>query len=370
MEFWSMQRRGANYGPGRLRPDAFRAAARAGIEFFRLRLESLAPQQRDFLIGDADHYQRLNATDLALLRTILDEADKNGIKIVLTMFSLPGCRAKRDVTDPSDGRLWRDEAYQRQAFALWRDLARQMKGHPSIVAYNPLNEPHPEREFGFDKPDDPRFASWLERIRGTTPDLDRFNRKMVAAIREADADTPVILDGWFYADPGGFRYNVPVADYRTLYALHNLGPWKFTTFRVNNGRFAYPDRMPAKNNAVAKWTIDNLKALVEPVEAFAARHQIPPNRIIASEFWCDRRIPGAAAYLADELRIYNEHGWHWAFYTFRPEGAWTGLDYEIPPTAKLAQIWDAEKRGEDLERLKPRGGNPVWAVIQRALSHQ
>src|SRR6185503_2178520 len=158
---------------------------------------------------------------------------KRGIKVVLTMFSLPGARAKKDVSDRSDGRIWRDEKYQEQGFAFWRDLARQLKDHPAIVAYNPLNEPHPDREFGFDSPSAPGFAKWLTGIRGTTPDLDHFNRRMVAAIREADPETPIILDGWFYEDPGGFRYNLPVSDQRTLYALHNLGPWNFTTFRIN-----------------------------------------------------------------------------------------------------------------------------------------
>jgi hypothetical protein len=366
MNYWSVQRRGANYGPIRLRRDDLRAAAEKGIEFFRLR-DSLQSASKNFLIGSADRYQGIPAADIQQLRNILDEIDKAGLKVVFVMFSLPGSRAKNDVSDPRDGRIWRDEQFQQQAFAFWRDLARQLRNHPAIVAYNPLNEPHPEREFGFDNPDDPRFATWLASIRGTTPDLDRFNERMVAAIREVDPDTPIILDGWFYADPRGFRYNQPVADTRTLYALHNLGPWNYTTFRINKGRFAYPQRMPGGKDASERWTIENLRAIVEPVRDFAKRNNIPPHRIIATEFWCDRRVEGAAAYLADELRVYNEFGWHWAFYGFRGEGAWTGLDYEIPPNAKVGLLYDAEKRHIDLEPLKPRRPNPVWAVIQREL---
>jgi endoglucanase len=115
------------------------------------------------------------------------------------------------------------------------------------------------------------------------------------------------------------------------------------------------------------WNVNNLKAIVAPVEAFAVRNNLPPQRIIASEFWCDRRVEGVAAYLADELRVYNERGWHWAFYAFRGEGSWTGLDYEIPLNAPLGKLWEAEKRGEDLEPVKPRRDNPVWQVIQREL---
>ncbi len=370
MAYWSVQRRGANYGPARLRPEEIQAAANAGIEFFRLRVDSLPPAQSDFLIGNADHYEAINEADLKQLRLILDESEKRGIKVVLTMFSLPGCRGKKDVSDSSDGRLWREEKYQEQAFAFWRDLARRLMNHSAIVAYNPLNEPHPDREFGFDSPGDPGFTKWRAGIRGTTPDLDRFNQRIVAAIREVDPKTPIILDGWFYADPEAFRHNLPVSDKRTLYALHNLGPWSFAAFRINKSRFEYPTRMPAGKDKVEPWTIDNLRATVDAVVAFAARYDIPSNRIIASEFWCDRRVAGVAAYLADELRIYNERGWHWAFYTFRGEGTWTGLDYEIPADAPLGKLSEAAKRGDDLEPLKPRGDNPVWEVIQRELKHR
>ena len=47
----SEQRRGANGGLTRLRPDWFEAAAAAGIQFIRLRVDELTPSGRDFLIG-------------------------------------------------------------------------------------------------------------------------------------------------------------------------------------------------------------------------------------------------------------------------------------------------------------------------------
>src|SRR5258706_14650720 len=99
------------------------------------------------------------------------------------MFSLPGCRGKKDVSDSSDGRLWREEKYQEQAFAFWRDLARRLMNHSAIVAYNPLNEPHPDREFGFDSPGDPGFTKWRAGIHGTNPPLHRLHQKVTGAIQ-------------------------------------------------------------------------------------------------------------------------------------------------------------------------------------------
>jgi BNR repeat-like domain len=142
-------------------------------------------------------------------------------------------------------------------------------------------------------------------------------------------------------------------------ASDKMAYWSAQRRGANHG----PVRLgPADLQAAANAGID-----FEPARAFAARYDVPKHRIIVSEFWCDRRVNGAALYLADEMPIYNELGWHWAFYGFRGEGAWTGLDYEIPLDARIAHLWDAEKRGEDLEPLKPRRDNPVWAVIQREL---
>ena len=38
------------------------------------------------------------------------------------------------------------------------------------------------------------------------------------------------------------------------------------------------------------------------MQRFAERYEIPSHRIIASEFWYDRRLEGAAAYLSDLMK--------------------------------------------------------------------
>jgi aryl-phospho-beta-D-glucosidase BglC (GH1 family) len=372
MAYWAVQRRGANGGTLRVRPEWFAAAAEAGIEFVRFHPDELPTTRRDFLIGDADRFGTIDETDMALLLRVLDEANRAHLKVVLTMFSLPGCRWRQRNHGRDDGRIWRDEGYQQQALDFWRQLAGRLKNHPAVVAYNPLNEPHPDREFGFDGPDDPSFGPWFDRMQGTTADLNRFNERMVAAIRQADPSTPIMLDGWFHANPLGFAYNRPVADPRTLYAFHNLGPWMFAAYRINGGRYSYPDRMADRPGvATTRWTIGRLEQIVQPVAAFAARFGIASNRMIASEFWCDRRVGGAAAYIADELRIYEEHRWHWAFYEFRPDGGFTGLDYEIPADARFGEkYWRDAERGLDVEALKPRRATPIWQVIHGALKRR
>ena len=363
--FWDTQRKGANQQNPQHRPEWYVAARDLGLDYVRILPDAWPAEHRDFLIGNADSFQDIAETDLALLIEALDEAERNSVKVVLAMLSLPGARWRQLNDGEDDTRLWKDRKYHLQAFQFWKQLAARLKAHPAIVAYNPLNEPHPDKAFGFDAPDE-NFAEWFERIQGTPADLNQFNRGMVDAIRSVDADTPIILDGWFYASPQAFTYNRPVDDQRTLYAFHNPGPWEMVTYRINQGRYAYPDRVPkSPNGPTESWTAERLAQEVLAVEEFARTHNIPANRIIASEFWYDRRLEGAAAYLGDLIRIYNERNWHWAFYAFRGSGSWTGLDYEIPPGHKMGwRYWQAVEQGQDPEPLKPRGPNPLWAVLR------
>jgi hypothetical protein len=299
--------------------------------------------------------------------TTLDEAQAAGVKVVLAPISLPGARWKQRNGDTDDARLWKDAAFQEQAAAFWRTLAGRLRGHRALVAVNPLNEPHPERAFGFEEAEGEGFQAWRAKIKDTPADLDAFNRRIVAAIREADPEMPILLDGWAYASPLGLAQLRPVAGDGILYAFHFYDPWDYTTFRVNNGRFAYPERLPGPGGAAMRWDKDTLRARVAAVAPWARQHAVPKTRIVAAEFGVDRRVSGAAAYLADLVGVLNEGGWHWAFYSFRSDGDWTGLDYELGADRVDPRIWDAETRGEDPERYKRRHDNPLWQVLRREL---
>lgn len=367
LAFWDVQRKGANGDA--MNPEAwFKAAADVGIEFVRLAPATWKSEGRDFLLGDADHYIGIPERDCAKLRNVLDVAHRHKVKIVLTMFSLPGARYRQQNDYKFDYRLWTDEKYQEQALAFWKELAGRLKDHPAIVGYNPLNEPHPARKDGFEDGNTKGFEKWLARHKDTTTDLNRFNRQMVKAIRSVDSKTPIILDGWFHSAPNGLRYLDPVDDEAVLYAFHFYDPWVFTTYRVNKERFSYPDKMPvAGSDATQSWTRADLKAHFQPVIDWAKRYDVPASRIVAEEFGCDRRVAGAKAYLEDLIAAFKEHQWHWAFYSFRSSD-WDGLDYELG-TEKLGwKYWQEREKGIDHENLIKRHDNPLWDVFKREFS--
>jgi len=371
IEFWNIQRKGAN-GDGGKDPDKwFGAAAEVGIEFVRLIPVNWESQGRDFLLGDADNFRDIPAQDFQKLKETLDVAHRYNVKVLLTMFSLPGARNRQDNDYKFDYRLWTDQKYQQQALAFWKELAARLKNHPAIVGYNPLNEPHPARKDGFESDRDREgFADWLTRHKKGTSDLNRFNRLIVKAIRSEDTLTPIVLDGWFHSTPNGFRYLIPIDDDAVLYAFHFYEPWIFATYRVNKGRFSYPNSMPGDTSeTTSRWTAAEIRQRLQPVVEWAQRYNIPAWRIMAEELGCDRRVSGAKEYLEDIVGVFNEAGWHWAFYSFRASD-WDGLDYELG-TQKLGwKYWQEREKGIDHEDLIKRHDNPLWDVFKREFTQK
>ncbi len=363
MVFWDTQRKGANGGGGANHQEWFQAASELGLEYIRLSPATWKAARRDFLIGDADQYKGIPKPDLEKLLHVLDIANRYGVKIVLTMFSLPGQRFRQHNDYQFDYRIWTDERYQTQALQFWKDLAGKLKDHPAIVAYNPLNEPHPARKDGFESGRD-GFHEWLDENREGTADLNRFNRRVVKAIREVDPHTPILLDCCFHATPEGMQYMQPLKEKNILYSFHFYEPWIFVTYRINKSRFSYPSKMPVGSSDKTKpWTIETLNRRFQTPIVWAKRHHIPSNRIVVGEFGCDRRVAGAKEYLRDLIEKFNHHRWHWAFYSFRAHD-WDGLDYELG-TEKLGwKYWQAREEGKSHEELIQRRDNPLFDVIK------
>ena len=364
IEFWNQPRKGANFFNQSPQRGRFEAGRKLGLQFVRLAPDKWTSTDRDFLIGNADKYEAINEKDFDRLKQVLDDAEQIGVKVVLTMLSLPGARWKQNNHGQDDPRLWQHEQYQQQAINFWQELARRLKDHPAVVAYDPLNEPHPARALlNIDDVASVDFSAWFQSATGTVADLNRFNRRMVVAIRQVDPATPVVLETYAYSSADGFRFLAPSADDTVLYSFHFYEPWNYTTKRINNGRFTYPDQMPTGwSGTVEKWTPDHLQQIVQPVVDWSERYDIPTNRILVGEFGCNREVAGAQSYLADLVQTFNQQQWHWASYAYR-EDTWTGIDYELGAGRLGWKYWQAIEVGEQPEKL--RGDNPLFDVLKR-----
>ncbi|MEM1330676.1 MAG: cellulase family glycosylhydrolase [Planctomycetota bacterium] len=363
MSYWSQQRYGANFFNRQPTEARFRAAHEAGIEFVRLVPDKWESAGEDFLIGNAERYEGIPTEDLTTLREALDHAHANGVRVVLTMLSLPGSK-RRGASGAFDPRLWSDKSYWDQAAAFWRDLAEALDGHPAIAAYSFLNEPHPARALEGLTPDAPGFAAWFETVGGTSGDLNAFNRFMLTELRTVDTETPVILEGYGHAGHDGLTLLEPADDPNTLYAFHFYDPWRYTTFRVNKGRFAYPQVMPGGwgSSETLEWQRDRIRETLAIVDQWATEHGLPSNRVIAAEFGVSRRVEGAAEYLTDVRAAIEGYGWHAAFYAFR-EDVWEGMDYELGASV-APEYWTALEAGAVDPGEGLRRPNPLWDAVR------
>ncbi|WP_404544085.1 glycoside hydrolase family 5 protein [Dyella jejuensis] len=368
MAFWDTPRHGGN-SFNRLPPDEayFRALKKYGASWVRVSYDKWRPTQRDFLLGNADRYQGLVASDLATLQKVLDNAQAAGLKVVVVPLSLPGMRWSQNNRGKFDDRLWRDKRYQQEAAQFWRDLASALKDHPAVAAYDLINEPAPEKHGDlYEHASAAAMQAWYRKARGTARDLPAFYTMLAKAIREIDATTPIMVESGWYGAADDFAYwPAPLDDAHVLYSFHMYEPYAFTS-APNLRRavpYTYPGRVPFAGR-LENWNRERIDAyLRQPLQWARARH-IPMNRIVMGEFGCVRRVSGCVAYLDDVLSVADRAGIHWAFYSFR-EDSWDAMDYELGDAKVPWSYWKAidEGRPDPLERH----AMPAFEPIRRRL---
>jgi len=146
-------------------PQYWKAAAETGLEFVRLLPDAWPTRNRDFLMGSADCFTALDETDLATLRRSLDDAHAAGVGVVSRRSRCRGARWRQlngGGTTRGSGATARSRPRRRPSATARRPPA----GTPGGRGPQPLNEPHPERAFGFEGPEDEGFREWLARARG------------------------------------------------------------------------------------------------------------------------------------------------------------------------------------------------------------
>ncbi|WP_241507453.1 cellulase family glycosylhydrolase [Pseudomonas sp. AFG_SD02_1510_Pfu_092] len=348
MTFWDTPRHGGN-SFNRLPPDQayFDALRHYGASWVRLSYDKWQPAQRDFLLGDADAYQGLPDADLATLRATLDRAHQAGLKVVIAPLSLPGMRWSQNNQGQFDDRLWQDKRYWLQAAAFWRDMARELKGHPAIAAYNLINEPAPEKHGGLAEHAEPeQMRQWYAQQQGSARDLPALYRQLIAAIREEDADTPVMVDAGWFAGADAFGYwPALLHDQRVLYSVHMYEPYAATSApnMTRKQPFAYPGPAPFAGQT-QQWDGQRVARYLRQPLDWAEAMKVPRARLVVGEFGCMRRLPGCRQYLDDVLNVLERQQLHWAFYSFR-EDNWDGMDYELGSAKVPWRYWQAIEQG-------------------------
>lgn len=369
ISFWQSQQKGTNYFNENPTREWFESANAANIKFVRLTYEKWKGAERDFLIGNADEYKGIVETDFQKLLQVLNIADSLNIKIVITPISLPGSRWVQSNYGVRDGRLWKENKFQQQTFQFWHDLAVRLKNHPAIVGYNIQNEPNPEVYLGNPSFWKKELAGWYKKNKGTPADLNLFYSGAIKAIRDADIETPIIVESGLYATPWAFEYLEIINDPYIIYSFHMYEPYHFTTQKINNDRFQYPGKVMIEDlGNDFEMNKNSLKEFLYPVADWAKKNKIPENRIWAGEFGCSRKVKGVERYLSDLIEIFNEYQWHWSFYSYR-EDVWENMDYELGIDAVPQKYWEystSETLHKHYKEIYGRvKNNPIWPVFQK-----
>lgn len=246
---------------------------------------------------------------LAKVDRLVEAAEKAGLFAVLTCREGPG-RADFD----NSYELWKDAEAQAAYIRMWQHIAKHYLGRPSIVGYDLVCEPHPDQE-----------------ARHSLGDWNAFAKKITQAIRAIDKDTPLLVtsSGWGY--PQLFAELKPTGDPRTVYVVHFYSPWKYNS-QPRGGTITYPGAVPGHAmEPTQHWDQQTIEETLASVRAFAKAHHVP---IFVGEFGCRRWAPNAVRYLRDQLELYEQGHWSWAYWSFREGPGWDDMEIEMTSDPK------------------------------------
>lgn len=282
----------------------------------------LDPQAMSFE-EDKKHFTQV----LSRLRKALSKAGRHGLKVIITMTDLPGCKF---LSRPkgSSFPFWESPLCRSRAAKFWGLIAESLADISSIImGYDLINEPYTPEDTDVDFFDEIPFARSKE--------LFQFYQESLQAIRQHDKEVAVIVKSTWFACPKAFKILQPLPDDAVIYSFHMYAPPHLTLSRH------YPKFTLSYPGPVPRWvtypqeTVDVdarfLRHLLETtVHSWQKEHQIPPHKILVAEFGMCRETQGTQQYLDDILSIFSDFGWSWLLFSFRDE-EWDSLDYELGP---------------------------------------
>ncbi len=285
----------------------------------------------------------LDPTVQANLDALLDMAAQAGLFAVITFRTGPGRSefwafwGEDTDSDPEEGwfdphyynnRVWVDQAAQDGWVEMWRYTARRYRGNPVVVGYDLMCEPNANEVGGY--PDTDPLDIWdpeefYATYGGTLYDWNQLYPRIVAAIREEDPRTPILIGGMGYSAIDWLPYLKPVDDPRVVYTVHQYEPYVYTHQEPPDLIRTYPGTFDADWDGEPE-RVDRawLEDLLATVDAFQARYGVP---VAANEFGVMRWEPGGDAFLADLMDLFEERGMNHALWLW--ETTWEPYVEEV-----------------------------------------
>lgn len=276
-----------------IREEDFRRIARLGFNCVRVpfnyRLIERAPYRYD-------------ARGVAYLDKVLRWGKKHRLWVILDLHAAYGCQNHdwhSDSTGPA--RLWHQKGCQARTVALWKFLADRFKDHEWLAGYDLLNE----------------------AVTGDACLLNRFYRRLIAAIREVDRNHIIFVEGnhWAMDLDCLERFD----DDNIALSVHYYQPLEFTFNLIPQLR--YPLRSQ-------KGVFDR-RTMARMLGRYVRQARRQDRPILVGEFGVNSRqgFYGEDRWLKDLLHVFAREGFHWTYWTYKavknavfPDGIWSSRD--------------------------------------------
>jgi hypothetical protein len=308
----------------------FAAAAAYGVKVIRVGAVCDA-QDLNYLINpqavtfeeDEKHFLRV----VGRLRKALGTAGDYGLRVIITMTDLPGCKFQSRVDDSSFP-FWESPVCRSRAVLFWGLMAKHLADISSVVmGYDLINEPFTPEDLDVD------FFGEIPLVR--SEELHQFYMDALHEIRQYDREVRVVVKCTWFGCPKAFNVLQPLPDNAVVYSFHMYASPHLTLKRN------YPKLTAVYPGPVSRWVrypaetvnidAEFLKHLLEStVVSWQRQHKIPSHQILVAEFGMCRETEGTQQYLGDIHSIFAEFGWSWLLFSFRDE-EWDAMDYELGP---------------------------------------
>jgi hypothetical protein len=199
---------------------------------------------------------------------------------------------------------------------MWRYTAERYRDNPIIVGYDLMCEPNSNASLDIWDPE-----TFYAQYSGTGYDWNAWYPDLVSAIREVDADTPILVGGNSYSDVEWLPYLQPVDDLHVVYTFHQYSPHEYTHQEPPDLTREYPGYFDTNYDGDPE-TFDYtwLEGLLAIAADFQSTHQVV---LAVNEYGLERWEPGGADYVRDQMALFEQYGWNYAVWQWQP--AWPPL---------------------------------------------
>jgi aryl-phospho-beta-D-glucosidase BglC (GH1 family) len=262
--------------------------------------------------SDQSPYHYLEA-GFERLEQVLGWCERHEIYVILDLHAVQGWQNGDWHCDNSSRHslFWTHKQFQDRFYALWQEFAERYRNRNVVAAYNIINEPLSNAQFGRFVPDNEYVPDYQN--------LNRIYREAVESIREKDTEKIIILEGDYYSVL--FSGLEAPFDRNLMYSSHNY---------IEVCTSALPSYPGDFNNNY--WDNERIKQQFVQTEGyqFAKQYNVP---LLVGEFGFNaqhisEKPQAQLDAFIDQIKVYNENLIHWTIWTYKDVGLMGWLQFD------------------------------------------